>query len=203
MANKKNIIAAIQSDNRALRAGSGGPQATLPGAPAARKPALQVNKRSGKRYPYDSVGELRLEIEHPGGGITEYLVHPCNLSAGGISLEHGGFIARGTGCFITLKTSGDQPVRVRGKILGCRCVGGRIHDVGVKFEKSIDVGRFVPEAKDDPDDVPDTPPHLAGAYDREGVLAVIGQLWEIATHDAPLDELRHKVDELARLVHHD
>ncbi|MCH7813722.1 MAG: PilZ domain-containing protein [Planctomycetes bacterium] len=168
-----------------------------------RKSPDPVSKRSGKRWPYDSVGELRLEIEHPGGGISEFLVRPCNISAGGLSLEHGGFIARGTGCFITLKTSDGQPVRVHGSILGCRCVGGRIHDVGVKFEKSIDVARFVPEAQDDPDDVPDAAPILADSYDRELVLGVIGQLWEIATHHASLNELRYKVDELARLVHRD
>ena len=49
-----------------------------------------------------------------------------------------------------LKALDGQLVPVRGKVMWCRLITGRIHEIGIQFEEPIDLADFVP-----PDEEPE------------------------------------------------
>lgn len=87
--------------------------------------------------------DIELYAEHPGGGQVGYLVFTRNLTANGIAFVHGGYLHRGTRCKIMLPTiwGGEEPTR--GVVLWTRHVTGMIHEVAIRFEKPIELWRFI------------------------------------------------------------
>jgi len=80
-----------------------------------------------------------------------YLVHSRNISSGGLGFVHDHELHAGTRCTVAL-----QPPHGRGMILSAKvawCRGIRrvaedvlLYDVGVQFDRPIDVGAFIPAA---------------------------------------------------------
>ncbi|MEM7624289.1 MAG: PilZ domain-containing protein [Planctomycetota bacterium] len=80
-----------------------------------------------------------------------YLVHTRNISSGGLGFVHDHELHAGTRCTVAL-----QPPRGRGMILSARVAWcreiGRVaeealtYDVGVQFDRPIDISPFVPAA---------------------------------------------------------
>lgn len=74
---------------------------------------------------------------------TTYLMKPYDISHTGISLLHGTFVYPDTPCLITLLTLDGETVQVRGTVVRCRLVSGRVHELGVRFSESMNVDCFV------------------------------------------------------------
>lgn len=99
-------------------------------------------RRSAARLSYRKAS-ITLCIEQPGGGSTTVRVVSRNLSRGGMSLLHAAYLHPGTRCVVVLKhkVKGDTPIR--GRIVRCRHVTKKVHEVGVQFEKSVEVADYV------------------------------------------------------------
>ncbi len=127
------------------------------------------DKRRSKRLPYKNVKGLTLEVTHPGGSTVRFLVKPRNISRSGLSVLHGGFIHTNTPAVVPLRSLTGKPVLVSAKIVTCRHIRGRIHELGIAFEKPIELSQFVLDADmgepghDDEHWVPVSLPTLRGS----------------------------------------
>jgi hypothetical protein len=107
--------------------------------------AAQSGTRQHKRTIYHRSQGLTIRLHSQGGDSAnvEYLVRPRNLSAGGMGFLHGCFVHPGTRCSINLVRLDGGVMRVAGAVVRCRCVSGRVHDVGVQFEEALAIEDFV------------------------------------------------------------
>lgn len=106
----------------------------------------QAERRGGDRRTYRQVVEMVAQIVHPGGGTQNYLVRARNLSATGLGFLHGSFLHNHTGVILLMRTLAGQTVRVPGKVVRCRFLSGKVHEIGVRFAKPIDPQAFVPDS---------------------------------------------------------
>lgn len=97
----------------------------------------------------DYRGGAILAIFHP---KTEqqarFRVMPTDLSPSGVGFLHGVFVHPGTICHVLLADVQGKPELVTGVVVHCELASGRVHKVGVRFDQSIDLSRFI--AGDDP-----------------------------------------------------
>ncbi len=119
----------------------------LEGMQRSKKEVTEERRRS-PRAPYKDVSRLCVLLENEQKGKRTYALIPRNLSRLGISLLHGKFVYGGTNCVVGLQAADGQVVPVRGKVIWCRLVTGRVHELGVQFEDPIDVEDFVEGASD-------------------------------------------------------
>lgn len=88
-----------------------------------------------------------------------FMVLSRNMSASGISILHGGFIYPESKCELILKTLDGEYLRVRAEVMHCRLVKGRVHEIGLRFEKLIEPESYIENVFCEP---LRTPTHLAG-----------------------------------------
>ncbi len=100
-------------------------------------------RRAFHRQPYRGRPVTAL-LRQPGGTVTSFAVKPHNVSCGGISFLHGGFVHTGTTCRLTLRALDGTQTEVSGMVVRCRLIRGRIHEVGVAFDSPIDLRRLLP-----------------------------------------------------------
>lgn len=86
---------------------------------------------------------LDIEIVQPGGGRTSVRVASRNLSRSGLGFLHSSYLHVGTPIIIALDHSRTGPTNVRGTVVRCRHVTRHIHEVGVKFESTINLRDYV------------------------------------------------------------
>lgn len=103
-----------------------------------RKPV----RREFARWPFRQTGVM-FSIEHPGGSSTSLKLACRNLSRGGISLLHSGFIHPGSRCRVVLPRQTGGTVEVTGEIKRCQHRQGTLHEFGIRFDKPINLGDFV------------------------------------------------------------
>lgn len=86
---------------------------------------------------------IEVEVYQPSGGSVTFCVACRNLSRGGMSVVHSSYMHVGTKCRVKVhhKTEGEQ--WLRGEVAQCRHVTGRVHDVGIRFAKEIDVADYI------------------------------------------------------------
>lgn len=102
------------------------------------------DRRRWKRWEY-RVSDIALLVQHPGGGTGRYLVCARNLSAGGISFIHGGYLHPGSDCRVMLPRHEGGPLVVGGVVAHCRHVGGAHHEVGIQFVQEVDPTTVLPQ----------------------------------------------------------
>ncbi|MEM1422686.1 MAG: response regulator [Planctomycetota bacterium] len=78
------------------------------------------------------------------------LVVPRNLSTGGVSFLHGGFLHIGTHCVVTLRTLKGQAIPAKGTVTRCVLRKGGVHEIGVRFETQVDPRKFFIDSGDAP-----------------------------------------------------
>lgn len=86
---------------------------------------------------------LKVLVTHPGGGQHTVEVVSRNLSTGGLSFLHNGFLHTGTQCGVQLVTAIGDRVYVRATVVRCRYVAGKLHEVSLRFDTPVDDSRFV------------------------------------------------------------
>ena len=122
-------------------------------------------KREHARLEY-RVYDILVAIRYPGQTPARYLVTSRNLSAGGMSFLHGGFLHAGTACFVLLTDIEGEHVRVVGTVRSCRHVSKSLHEVGVEFRQKLDPRRFCGDGgrltSNDPDLLEMALPTLSG-----------------------------------------
>jgi hypothetical protein len=108
-------------------------------APPEIKPAYT---RTFARWPFRRTA-LRVTIFHPGGSEVVLKLACRNLSRGGVGLLHTAYLHPGSACTVELPNESGSIDRVDGAI--CRCVHrrGTLHEIGVKFNREVDVARYV------------------------------------------------------------
>jgi hypothetical protein len=83
-------------------------------------------------------------------------------------------------------------VHVAGRIVRCRCVHGRVHEIGVRFQERIDVGQFVVLGR--------ARLKEPGAYEPGEVIQLALELQDLALQTAPRHTLLRKIAELVELL---
>jgi hypothetical protein len=107
------------------------------------RPRPGPERRRWPRAPYRAVSRLGVLVENERKGRRTFALAPRNLSRMGVSLLHGKFVYGGTNCVLVLHGTGGQVMPVRGKVVWCRLVTGRIHELGVELEEPIELRSYV------------------------------------------------------------
>ena len=97
--------------------------------------------RASVRVPFRRLA-LPMAVFHGDGSRAGVVVACRNISAGGIAVLHSAYMHVGTPCEVTLPRPGLSSVTVQGKVVRCRHVGGKVHEVGVQFRKPIEPRDF-------------------------------------------------------------
>ncbi len=100
-----------------------------------------LHQRRAKRRPWRK--RFRVWITQPGGDRRRIEVVTRDLSSGGLSFVTPGYVHVGTRCEFQLITTDNAWVDVRGVVVRCRYVAGRLHEVGVRFEQSVEDSQFI------------------------------------------------------------
>jgi len=105
--------------------------------------AMQGGRRAHHRQPYRG-RPVTVTLTQTGGTVTSFSVKPHNVSCGGISFLHGNFVHTGSTCRLTLRALDGTETEVAGRVVRCRLIRGRVHEVGVAFDSPIDLGCSLP-----------------------------------------------------------
>ncbi len=98
--------------------------------------------RTYVRWPFRHT-DIEVALTHPGGSKSSVLVACRNLSCGGISLLHNAYVHVNTPIEVMLPHPFRGQVAQQGKVTRCRHRGGLLHEVGVRFDKQINVRDFI------------------------------------------------------------
>ena len=101
-----------------------------------------ANRRVDERFSAKSLGPVKIEVHCP-PSLQTLIVQPRDLSSSGASLLHLNFMHTGTTVVLILPRLDGLTHRCEGKVLRCRFVGGRVHELGVRFDKQIDPADFL------------------------------------------------------------
>ena len=93
------------------------------------------------RYTHVKRGALR--VQHAEGPATSHLVRTRNISSGGVGFIHSTFLYPATLCHIALQTRHGESVALAGRIMWCRHIAGKSHEIGLRFAQLIQVDEFV------------------------------------------------------------
>lgn len=108
--------------------------------------AMTANELTARRalarlpFRHDSIA---LNIIHADKSEASTRVVSRNLSRGGIGVLHSAFIHPGSGCRIEIPTAAGSVRTVSGKVARCIHRGGVLHELGIKFDRHIDLRQFV------------------------------------------------------------
>ncbi len=78
-----------------------------------------------------------LTVEHASGSKVVLPVATRNLSRGGISILHSSFVHPGSRCNIAVELEGGYKLDVNGSVVRCCHIGGKVHELGIKFDEQI------------------------------------------------------------------
>ncbi len=79
-----------------------------------------------------------LRITHRDEAVN-FLVPTRNISRGGLGFLHGSMLHQGTPCKLMLVFKDGRKLKADGTVARCRHVSGMIYEVGVKFDREIDL----------------------------------------------------------------
>jgi two-component system chemotaxis response regulator CheY len=101
-----------------------------------------MGKRKFERLPYTG-SHVRITLTQPNGTRSDFVVVTSDLSAGGISVVHAGFVHKNTPVELHLTDLMARPRVLKGAVVWCVFLGGRAHALGVKFATPIDPRQFI------------------------------------------------------------
>lgn len=118
----------------------------LDGQPISQR---QLDARKSERYTY-RIQAMQVEFTPQTGRPERHLVPTRNLSREGASFLVGHYVYPGTACSLKLISIHDNAYPVPGVVVHCRYLmgSGSVHEVGVKFQRPVDVALFHHEAKE-------------------------------------------------------
>lgn len=110
---------------------------------AADRAAGVDTRRAFARWPFRRVA-VSVTLIHPGGSSVSLRLACRNLSRGGCSLFHSAFVHPGTGCIVVLPAADGTDRELKGSIKRCIHRVATLHELGMSFEKEIDLRDFLP-----------------------------------------------------------
>lgn len=87
--------------------------------------------------------DLKLTIDHPGGGQSPFLIAGRNLTPHGLGFLHGNYLHKGTPGRLELPLTVGGFTSIRCTVIWCRHVRNHIHEAAVLFEQPIDLWRHM------------------------------------------------------------
>ena len=150
--------------------------------------------RANQRYSIDPPKELSMDLQSDALARKAYQVFARDMSSQGVSLLHGVFVAPNTRCLLTIKTLDREPMQIPSLVRRCRLVGGRVHELGIKFDQPIDPRSFLELCEDE-----------EGAFEKPKLdLIAVGQLASsIATacnEKKPIKDILAMIDQARGMV---
>jgi len=103
----------------------------------------RADERAAPRIDYIIDEPLILEVGDGDDGATRFVVRPRNISAGGISVFHGGFVHFQTRCVVLLRNLAGRHVAQSGEVRHATLVKASIHELGIQFDAPIDPRDYV------------------------------------------------------------
>lgn len=104
------------------------------------------NRRRTERYDF-RVRTCIIHFQTPGLSQPAAYVAPTrNISSGGMSFLHGGFVYPGTRCVVQIISKKGSWKHIEAKVVRCVFVSGTIHEVGVAFATEIEPSEFCSDA---------------------------------------------------------
>jgi len=112
---------------------------------AGKGPTMAATRcrRDADLVRYLHVKRAGLRVVHPGGRATSHLVRVRNLSSGGVGFIHGSFLYPDTACHVAIQTRHGDSVALAGAVTWCRHIGGKSHEIGLRFAQLIRIDEFV------------------------------------------------------------
>ncbi len=99
-------------------------------------------QRQYRRWTYEQQ-PVTVRMTHPGDMVTT-LQYACrNLSNGGMSILHSSFVHEGTRCVVLLPHPTKGAIQIQGAVIRCRHCRGKIHEVGIRFDASVDLSEVL------------------------------------------------------------
>ncbi|MAY75534.1 MAG: hypothetical protein CMJ31_12635 [Phycisphaerae bacterium] len=98
--------------------------------------------RAHARWPFRAAA-LPVAIVLPGGSTKRILLACRNLSSGGAGYLHNAYMHPGTRCIVTLPSLSGAVEHVEGEVARCQHRRGVIHEVGIRFDKPLEMREFV------------------------------------------------------------
>ncbi|MFG0293177.1 MAG: response regulator [Phycisphaerales bacterium JB065] len=99
-------------------------------------------RRSLKRWKFTAGKAVVTLMRDTGPGQT-FVVAPRNLSSQGIGLIHGGYVHTKTRCIVSIRRTDGKIAHLHGTVVRCAHVRAQLHDIGIKFDSTIDPEGFV------------------------------------------------------------
>lgn len=100
------------------------------------------SKRRARRWSAQAK-KIILTTMDAGGSPKHFSVLARNLSSGGLAVLHGGFIHKGSKCYITLRGIDGKPRTLGATIVRCNHLQKHLHDLGVKFDAPVNPRDFL------------------------------------------------------------
>ena len=116
---------------------------------AVTNDTVTKERRGESRVTFQPVSRIAVLMEGEPIGRRTYMLAPRNLSRSGCSLIHGKFVYPKTACVVGLCARDAQAVPVHSKVIWCRYITGRVHELGIEFTDPIDLSEFVPGVEPD------------------------------------------------------
>lgn len=101
-------------------------------------------KRVFRRLSYEHA-KLRIHIISEGHNSRSLIVATRNLSQGGVSVLHSNFMYNGTHLTVDLIKTNGEIVPRHGAVTRCIHRGGRVHEIGIKFDEEVSLRDFLVE----------------------------------------------------------
>jgi CheY-like chemotaxis protein len=112
------------------------------------RPPTALSLRRSERFEYRPE-ELIVELAQPGEAAISYAVAARNVSREGLGFLIGKLVYPGTRCRVTLPSPYGDETQVTGRVARCRYLvgSGSLYEVGMMFDRPIDVTMFAPHAR--------------------------------------------------------
>jgi len=112
---------------------------------SARVEASNAQRAELERAITESAGLPRtlVRICHPRGNCTTYLVKPRDIHTDGFVFLHGAFVHIGAECSMLVRACDARPTQLSAKVIACRHVTGRIHEIVARFDQPVRLEDYV------------------------------------------------------------
>lgn len=113
----------------------------LIGSLSRSAPARADSRRQSDRFEY-TVAAVPVTVFDDQGSPRKFLMHARNISCGGLSVLHGGYLHKKTRCSIMLQSLDGRRQVVSGQVADCRHITKNIHEVCIRFFEKITLDAF-------------------------------------------------------------
>lgn len=125
---------------------------------------------SRSRHPYTRQVMLTLYPSNAGRDAASearrFLAHGRSINPRGAAILHGAFVHAETPCELQLVTADGERTLVRGRVVDCRHLTKRVHELSVEFDTPVDVTAYIHQHSTAPQAQPPTPPAASHAPRR-------------------------------------